>query len=230
MRKLEAFRRDFISNVTHEIKTPVTGILGAVDVLADGGHGLDERDRQELLKVLRDQSVRLGALVEDILQLARLEKAEAARTAEFAVCNVGDIVETAVNLVRPLAERSGIAIGVERPPVLNRSCDPRLIESAVSNLVQNAIRHSGTRTVEVLVEGRPDGKAEICVADHGVGIPADCRARIFERFYRVDKDRSRALGGTGLGLAIVKHIAQLHGGEVSVVSKPGEGATFKVVF
>ena len=234
MRKLEAFRRDFISNVTHEIKTPVTGILGAVDVLADGGHGLDERDRQELLKVLKDQSVRLNALVEDILQLARLEKAEAARTAEFAVCNVGDIVETAVNLVRPQASRSGIEITTfQSSPSsspLMRSCDPRLIESAVLNLVQNAIRHSGTKTIEVLVEGRPDGKAEICVADHGVGIPTDCQARIFERFYRVDKDRSRALGGTGLGLAIVKHIAQLHGGEVSVVSKPGDGTAFKLVF
>ena len=230
MRKLEEFRRDFISNVTHEIKTPVTGILGAVDVISDGCHGLDERDRRELLKVLKDQSVRLNALVEDILQLAQLEKAESTRTAEFTVCNVGDIVETVVNLVRPLAERSGIAISVERLPILNRSCDPRLIESAVLNLVQNAIRHSGTKTVEVILESRPDGKAEIRVVDHGVGIPAECQGRIFERFYRVDKDRSRALGGTGLGLAIVKHIAQLHGGEVSVESKSCEGATFKVVF
>lgn len=230
MRKLEEFRRDFISNVTHEIKTPVTGILGAVDVLADGGLGLDERDRQELLKVLKDQSVRLNALVEDILQLARLEKAEATRTAEFAICNVGDVVETAVNLVRPFAERSGIAIGMGRLPVLNRSCDPRLIESAVSNLVQNAIRHSGTKAIEVTVSGRSDGRAEIVVADHGAGIPADCQARIFERFYRVDRDRSRALGGTGLGLAIVKHIAQLHGGEVSVESHLGEGSTFRLVF
>lgn len=230
MRKLEEFRRDFISNVTHEIKTPVTGILGAVDVLADGAHGLDEHDRQELLKVLGDQSVRLNALVEDILQLARLEKDESARAAEFAVCNVGDIVETAVNLVRPLADRSGIAIRVERPPILNRSCEPRLVESAVSNLVQNAIRHSGTKTVEVLVASRPDGRAEVRVVDHGVGIRADCQVRIFERFYRVDKNRSSALGGTGLGLAIVKHIAQLHGGEVSVESRLGEGATFKLVF
>ncbi len=230
MRKLEVFRRDFISNVTHEIKTPVTGILGAVDVLADGGHGLDERDHQELLKVLRDQSVRLNALVEDILQLARLEKAEATRTAEFAICNVGDIVETAVNLVRPLAERSGVAISVERLQILDRSCDPRLIESAVLNLVQNAIRHSGTKNVEVILGSCSDGRAEILVVDHGVGIPTDCQSRIFERFYRVDKDRSRALGGTGLGLAIVKHIAQLHGGEVSVVSKRGEGSTFKLTF
>ena len=230
MRKLEAFRRDFISNVTHEIKTPVTGILGAVDVLADGGYGLDERDRQELLKVLKDQSVRLNALVEDILQLARLEKAEASRTAEFAICNVGDVVETAVNLVRPLADRSGIAISMGRLPVLNRSCDPRLIESAVSNLVQNAIRHSGTKAIEVTAAGRSDGRAEIVVTDYGVGIPDDCQARIFERFYRVDRDRSRALGGTGLGLAIVKHIAQLHGGEVSVESRLGEGSTFRLVF
>ena len=230
MRKLEEFRRDFISNVTHEIKTPVTGILGAVDVLADGGHGLDECDRNELLKVLRDQTVRLNALVEDILQLARLEKAEATRTTDFAVCNVGDIVETAVNLVRPLAGRSGITVKVERRQIPMRSCDPRLIESAVLNLVQNAIRHSGTKTIEVTVAGCSDGRAEIVVVDHGVGIPADCQARIFERFYRVDKDRSRALGGTGLGLAIVKHIAQLHGGEVSVESKPGEGATFRLAF
>ena len=111
-----------------------------------------------------------------------------------------------------------------------RSCDPRLIESAVSNLVQNAIRHSGTKTVEILLASRPDGKAEILVVDYGVGIPSDCLARIFERFYRVDKDRSRALGGTGLGLAIVKHIVQLHGGEVSVESRLGEGSTFKLVF
>ena len=230
MRKLEEFRRDFISNVAHEIKTPVTGILGEVDVLADGGHGLDERDRRELLQVLKDQSVRLDALVDDILQLSRLERSEATRTADFALCNVGDIVETAVNLVRPLAERSEIELRVERLPALNRSCDPRLIESAVLNLVQNAIRHSGTKAVEVVLGCRPDGRAEIRVVDHGVGIPGECQARIFERFYRVDKDRSRALGGTGLGLAIVKHIAQLHGGEVSVVSRPGEGATFRMAF
>ena len=208
----------------------MTGILGAVDVLADGGRRLDAHDRQELLNVLKDQSVRLNALVEDILQLARLEKAETARTAEFAICNVGDIVETAVNLMRPLAERSGITISVERLPILNRSCDPRLVESAVSNLVQNAIRHSGTKAVEVILESRTDGRAEIRVVDHGVGIPTDCQARIFERFYRVDKDRSHALGGTGLGLAIVKHIAQQHGGEVSVESKSGEGTTFRVAF
>ena len=163
-------------------------------------------------------------------KIAVIEDDPGIRTAEFAICNVGDVVETAVNLVRPLAERSGIAISMGRLPVLNHSCDPRLIESAVSNLVQNAIRHSGTKAIEVMVAGCSDGRAEIVVADHGVGIPDECQARIFERFYRVDRDRSRALGGTGLGLAIVKHIAQLHGGEVSVESRLGEGSTFRLVF
>lgn len=234
MQKLEEFRRDFISNVTHEIKTPVTGILGAVDVLTDGGFGLDENDRNELLKVLKDQSVRLNALVEDILQLARLEKEEEQQAANLTPCNIGDIVQTAVNLARPQASLSDIEIAVSEPSTsdlqpLIRSCDPRLIESAVSNLLQNAIRHSGSKTIAVFVEGRSDGRAEIRVVDQGIGIPADCQSRIFERFYRVDKDRSRALGGTGLGLAIVKHIAQLHGGEVSVMSRLGEGSTFKLV-
>ena len=235
MRKLEEFRRDFISNVTHEFRTPVTGILGAVDILADADAGLDDADRQELMKVLKDQSVRLNSLVEDILQLALLEKAEANRARNFTPCNIFDIVQTVVNLSRPQASKSGIEItAFQSSPSpssspLMRSCDPRLVESAVSNLVQNAIRHSGTKAVEISVASRPDGRAEIRVIDHGVGIPAECQSRIFERFYRVDRDRSRALGGTGLGLAIVKHIVQLHGGEVTVESSLGEGATFKLV-
>ena len=187
MRKLEEFRRDFISNVTHEIRTPVTGILGAVDILTDNGDELDDGDRRELMKVLKDQSVRLNSLVEDILALAQLEKAETNQTRNFMPCNLVDIVQT-------------------------------------------AIRHSGTKTIEISVGECSDGRAEISVADHGVGIPEECQGRLFERFYRVDRDRSRALGGTGLGLAIVKHIAQLHNGEVSVSSHPGEGATFRLTF
>ena len=107
---------------------------------------------------------------------------------------------------------------------LARHCDARLIESAVTNLIQNALRYSGSKDVEVGVERTPSGKATISVIDHGIGIPEDCQPRLFERFYRIDKDRSRALGGTGLGLAIVKHIAQLHGGEAMVSSKPGAKA------
>lgn len=225
MRKLEQFRSDFISNVTHEIKTPVTGILGAVEILADETSALDASDRQELQKVLRDQSVRLNALVEDILSLARLEKAEAEKLTGFVSCDLADIVQTAVNLAQPTAAKAEVEISYTHHPVV-RPCDPRLIESAVTNLLQNALRYSGTSTIEVHVDTTPDGRATIAVADHGIGIPTECQKRIFERFYRIDKDRSRALGGTGLGLAIVKHIAQLHGGEVAVQSEPGSGATF----
>ena len=227
MRKLEQFRRDFIANVSHEIKTPVTGILGAVELLTDARSALDAQDRDELQTVLKDQSVRLNALVEDVLSLARLERAEAERSAAFATCDVADIVQTAVNLAGPAARKAGAELSFARQSVL-RPCDPRLVESAVSNLIQNALRYSGSPTVAVSVSPASSGKASVTVTDRGIGIPEDCQARLFERFYRVDKDRSRALGGTGLGLAIVKHIAQLHGGEVSVTSRPGAGATFRL--
>ena len=228
LRKLEQFRRDFISNVTHEIKTPVTGILGAIEILANETSALDAQDRADLQKVLKDQSVRLNALVEDILSLARLEKAEADRATNFIPCNVTDVVHTAVNLARPQAAKAGVEIRLTSQPShpFIRPCDSRLLESAISNLIQNALRYSGSKDIEVEVKGTPDGKTVISVRDHGIGISADCLPRLFERFYRVDKNRSRTLGGTGLGLAIVKHIAQLHGGEVSVQSAPGKGSTF----
>lgn len=229
LRKLETFRRDFITNVSHEIKTPVTGILGAVEILAQGADTLDEQDRADLQKVLTDQSVRLNALVEDVLALARLEKAEAGKLTDFTTCSIPDIVQTAVNLSRPQAVRSGIDLKLATNEPLLRPCDPRLIESAVTNLIQNALRHSGSKTVEVLVASTPEGHALIRVTDYGIGIPKECLPRIFERFYRVDKDRSRAVGGTGLGLAIVKHIAQLHGGEVTAKSVAGHGAAFELI-
>ncbi|MBQ6136116.1 MAG: hypothetical protein IJI73_01965 [Kiritimatiellae bacterium] len=233
MRKLERFRTNFISNVTHEIRTPVTGILGATEILAGDAGRLDSTDRADLQNVIKNHSSRLVALVDDILALAGLEKAEAEHDAAFVPCDVADIAQTAINLARPSAKKAGVTISfvrkIQDTDTLTRPCDARLVESAVANLIQNAIRYSGSAEVAVSVERTADGKAAISVIDHGIGIPEDCQPRLFERFYRIDKDRSRALGGTGLGLAIVKHIAQLHGGRVTVLSKPGKGATFTVV-
>jgi len=226
MRGLEEFRRDFISNVTHEIKTPVTGILGAAEILADEMLTLDDADRKELKNVIKNQSIRLNALVEDILSLARLERAETKHETEFVASNVTDIAQTAINLAHPQAAKAGVELTLDAPDALTRPCDPKLVESAISNLIQNALRYSGSPKVDVKVSATPSGKAVISVIDCGIGIPAECQSRLFERFYRVDKDRSRAAGGTGLGLAIVKHIAQLHDGEVSVHSTPGHGAEF----
>ena len=233
MRKLERFRTNFISNVTHEIRTPVTGILGAAEMLADDTAQLDSADRAELQNVIKNHSSRLVALVDDILALAGLEKAETEHDVAFAPCDVADIAQTAVNLAQPAAKKTGVALSfvrkMQETDELVRPCDARLVESAIANLIQNALRYSGSTEVEISVERTADGKAAISVIDHGIGIPEDCQPRLFERFYRVDKDRSSALGGTGLGLAIVKHIVQLHGGQATVSSKPGEGATFTLV-
>lgn len=231
MRKLESFRRDFIANVSHEIKTPVTGIIGAVEILADESATLDGQDYRDLQKVLRDQSKRLNTLVEDILSLSHLEKAESDSDLTFTNCNLADIVQTAINLAHPLADKAGIQLIFQKKDALLdyiRPCDPRLIESALSNLIHNALRHSGSKTVEIVLKKMESGKVSIRVIDYGMGIPVECQARLFERFYRVDKNRSRALGGTGLGLSIVKHIVQLHRGSVSVTSAPNHGSTFEM--
>ena len=228
MRKLEKFRREFVSNVTHEIRTPLTGILGAVDVLAED-ESLTVEDRAAMLTVLKEQSVRLDKLAQDILSLARIEHfEEGGRRDDFSQCDLSDVMKNVFTLMRPKAAAQGVGLLLLRNDRVRISCDAARIEEAVQNLVENALRYSGSLTVELSLEAE-GGRARISVVDHGIGIPKEHQARIFERFYRVDKARSREIGGTGLGLAIVKHIAQLHGGEVSVASEPGSGCTFAIV-
>ena len=228
MRKLEKFRRDFVSNVTHEIRTPLTGILGAVDVLAED-EALTPEDRSAMLTVLKEQSSRLDKLAQDILSLARIEHSEDGGSRnDFAVCDLSDIMKNVFTLMRPKAAAQGVGLLLLRNDRVRIACDAARIEEAVLNLVENALRYSGSLTVELSLEA-DGGRSRISVMDRGVGIPKEHQARIFERFYRVDKARSREIGGTGRGLAIVKHIAQLHGGEVSVVSEPGGGSTFTIL-
>ncbi len=231
MRKLENFRRDFVSNVTHEIKTPITGILGAVDLLSDDSSAaLSPADRGEILSVLQSQSKRLNALAEDILSLAKLEQSETLPQKDFSLCDVAEIVQSAANLAEPMAQKADVKLTTEiaAPGSFLRECNPRLIEEAITNLINNALRYSGSSTVQVTLASREDGKLLIRVIDHGIGIPKAAQPRVFERFYRVDKGRSRELGGTGLGLAIVKHIALLHSGDVALESEPGSGCTFTI--
>ncbi len=227
MQRVADFRRDFIANISHEVKTPLTGILGVTEMLmAPEADTLPEADRRELLALLRRESTRLDALARDILSLARLERDEMEETRRnFAPADLADVLASAVDRIRPQAEAKGVNLVMTPTPALVLPCDARLVEQALVNLGLNAVRHSGSPDVTLALERTDDG-ALFTVVDHGIGLHAADRDRIFERFYRVDKAHSRENGGTGLGLAIVKHIAQLHGGDAAVVSEPGHGCTF----
>jgi len=228
MQRVADFRRDFIANVSHELKTPLTGILGATEMLAGAdAAALSEADRRDLLAMLRRESARLDALARDILSLSRLEQDESAARATFAPADLADVLATAADRVRPRAEAAGIRLVAEPAESFIVSCDARLIEQALVNLADNAVRHSGSPDVTLALR-REGGAAVFSVVDHGVGLRAEDRERVFERFFRVDKARSRDQGGTGLGLAIVKHVAQLHGGDATVESEPGKGSRFEL--
>ena len=220
--RLEKFRREFIADVSHEIKTPLTGILGAVDLL-ESGAGETPPPRSavpRLVSLIKRESRRLNGLVQSILDLARLER-------EGDVLN---LEETDLGeLARDLAERFKVEFrggGVSSPQFLVR-CDPQLIGQAVSNLIGNAVRHSGSDEISVTVECGAQA-AWIAVEDHGIGIPPEHAARVFERFHRVDPARAAETGGAGLGLAIVRQIARLHGGDVTLKPAVPHGCRFEL--
>ncbi len=228
LRRLEGIRSDFVANVSHEIKTPLTAILATVETLAE--MPLDGQGRAKCLEILTRQARRLNDLVQDILSLAAIERRQTAPSRDVAPLRLDDVVTAAVALCSDEAERAGVALELAGPtplPALTLRGDARLLEQCVVNLIGNALRHSGTARIEVGLT-YADGRACLTVRDEGCGIPAEHLPRLFERFYRVDKDRSREHGGTGLGLAIVKHTAILHHGTVEVQSTPGQGTTFSL--
>jgi two-component system, OmpR family, phosphate regulon sensor histidine kinase PhoR len=170
---------------------------------------------------------RLNAIIDDLLMLSRLEQNETA-SIEREACEACDLLRSAVEICAPRAREKNIALRVECPAGIPVTVNPPLIEQALINLIGNAIKYSGEGKA-VLVRARPeDGGVTLSVEDQGIGIEARHHDRLWERFYRVDKGRSRQDGGTGLGLAIVKHIAQVHGGGVSVKSEVGRGSTFAI--
>jgi two-component system phosphate regulon sensor histidine kinase PhoR len=226
--RLEGFRADFIANVSHEIKTPLTAILSTVETLTD--MPLDEQGRKKCLDILARQTRRLNALVRDILSLAAIERRQSARKRDFSDLHLVAVVKDAVALCQDDAERTEMKLHLATPlPEITLRGDAQLLEQAIINLITNAIRYSGSPDVCIALT-QTAHHAVITVEDHGCGIADEHLPRLFERFYRVDRDRSRERGGTGLGLAIVKHITILHRGRVSVTSPPGEGTTFKLTF
>jgi two-component system phosphate regulon sensor histidine kinase PhoR len=228
LRRLEVVRREFVANVSHEIKTPITAIKGSVETLIDGGMH-DREVNERFLGIVNRQADRLNAIVEDLLALARIEQDTERERIELAPARLCEIVQGAMEAVAIVARGKEIAIDASGGEDLEAPLNRALMEQAVVNLLDNAIKYSpsGT-TIHVRCE-RVGDELAIAVRDEGVGIEAEHLPRLFERFYRTDRARSRAQGGTGLGLSIVKHIANAHGGRVDVESQFGAGSTFRIL-
>ncbi len=226
LRKLENIRRDFVANVSHELKTPITSIKGFVETLIDGVIQ-DKEDALRFLGIISRQADRLNSIIEDLLSLSRIEQGAEKEQIEFRTTAVVDVLCAAVQGCQMDADAKRISLVMECPPLLKADVNPQLLEQAVVNLINNALKYSDDgRRVWILAEPKENDTLLIQVCDEGYGIEAEHLPRLFERFYRVDKARSRKMGGTGLGLAIVKHIVQAHHGTIEVESSPGAGSTF----
>ena len=227
LRRLENMRRDFVANVSHELKTPITSIKGFVETLIDENPEDDDK-RLRFLNIIRTHSDRLNALIEDLLALSRIEQGSDIEKILFERTPVHGVVDSAVNASRVRAEEGGVSLEVSCPTGLQATINHSLLVQALVNLIDNAIKYSEPGMTVGIAVGETDTEILISVQDQGPGIEKDHLPRVFERFYRIDKARSRRLGGTGLGLAIVKHIMQVHQGSVTVESEPGHGSTFSL--
>lgn len=228
LRRLENVRRDFVANVSHELRTPITSILGYVETLLDGA--LDNRDDAiKFLEIVLRQSQRLTGIIDDLLALSRIEEDSRKGEIRLSFGLLAPVINAAVQTCQLKADQAGVTLVAGCPKDLAVLMNSALLEQALVNLLVNGIKYSKAGS-EVRITAGPEDTAEdlvtIRVDDHGCGIAKEHLPRLFERFYRSDQARSRALGGTGLGLAIVKHIAQAHRGAVEVSSVEGEGTTF----
>jgi len=227
LRRLEQVRQDFVANVSHELKTPVTSIMGFVDTLRDGA--IDEPENaQRFLDIISRQSHRLQAIIEDLLCLSRLEQGSGAAGRDLGVYGVSEVLSAAAQSCQLQADARSMTLRMDCDPQLRTRLDPDLMEQALVNLIENAVKYSDEPGQIDIGADLVEDHVMITVRDRGRGIESRHLPRLFERFYRVDKARSREQGGTGLGLAIVKHIARFHDGQVTVMSKPGEGSRFTI--
>lgn len=224
LRKLEAFRSDFIANVSHEIKTPLTCITQAAEALNET---TVSENREKLVTILKKNTERFNNLVKDLLSLAQLEKPDAVKR-EMGKISLDIILDNVISIEQQRIAECGFELQTLDMLPLTVCADADLLEQAIINLIENALRYSNGKTITLSIT-QEGTNAVVMVKDDGIGIPEEHLERIFERFYRVDKSRSRELGGTGLGLAIVKHIAIVHRGKAEVSSQLGVGAEFRII-
>ena len=223
LKQLERQREEFVANVSHELRTPLSLIKGYVETLLDGARDNPEV-AERFLKIIERNANRLDLLIQDLLTISALESGR--MKLELQPVELKSLAEKVLAFLHTKAENKSVTL-VNELPELTANADANRLDQVLANLVDNAIKY-GRPDGLVTVGGKKldDGRLEIFVRDDGPGIPPEALDRVFERFYRVDKARSRDQGGTGLGLSIVKHIVQAHGGEVRCESKLGEGATF----
>ena len=223
LKKLEQIKTEFVSNVTHELKTPLTSIRGFIETLR-GGAISDKEVAEKFLEIIDIEAERLYILINDILQLSEIESKQ--NDTNIGTYNLKSIVEEVLSILQGSAGRKNITLASDVDEKLLINANRDRIKQMLINLADNGIKYN-TEGGRVLVKaGKADGKIVIVVRDTGIGIPEEHLPRIFERFYRVDKGRSRSMGGTGLGLSIVKHIVNLYNGDIKINSRPGEGTEF----
>lgn len=225
VKKLEQIRTEFVSNVTHELKTPLTSIRGFIETLR-GGAINDKEVADKFLEIIDIEAERLYMLINDILQLSEIESKQ--KDTNVGTYNLKSIIEEVVSILEGVAQKKGVELSFEADKNIKIVANKDRIKQMLINLIDNAIKYnvkSGSVNIRAF---KAEGKIVITVKDTGIGIPAEHIPRIFERFYRVDKGRSRSMGGTGLGLSIVKHIVNLYNGDIKVNSEPGVGTEFIV--
>ncbi|MEI7946777.1 MAG: ATP-binding protein [bacterium] len=227
--KLSTIRQDFVANVSHELRTPVTSIKGFAETLLDGAKD-SPADCERFLGIIMRQANQLESIIHDLLELSRMEQ-NSVQNLEKNPAGLEEIITNATTLCQSRAEAKGLVLSVSCERGLTANIHAGLIEQALLNLIDNAIKYGATAEkpiIDISACCVQDG-VEMTVRDYGNGIEASHVERLFERFYRVDKGRSREIGGTGLGLAIVKHIALIHGGAVRVKSEQGKGSAFTII-
>ncbi|MCB7129915.1 MAG: ATP-binding protein [Candidatus Brocadiales bacterium] len=228
LKKLEKMRVDFVANVSHELKTPLASIKGFVETLKDGALEEPENARK-FLSIIERHTNRLNNLVGDLLSLSKIESGQI--PLELKKTKLRPFINKIIGTFDDHILEKKHTVTVDIPEGLTSIyADVTLLDQALANLLDNAIKYTPSRGEITISANEKNGQVELSVSDTGIGIPEAKLARIFERFYRVDKARSREVGGTGLGLAIVKHIALAHGGTVFAGSKPGHGSTFTITF
>ena len=227
LKRLEAIRTEFVANVSHELKTPIASIKGSAETLKDGAID-DPSSAKQFLDMIVRHTARLASIIDDLLILSRIEQDESDEMEDMSVAPIAPVLHSAMLAVREKAKQKDVEFKVDCSSTLHAFISPRLLEHAVINLLDNAVKYSDKGGDVKLTAAEEEDKVVMSVEDEGCGIPEEHQERVFERFYRVDKARSRKLGGTGLGLAIVKHIATAHNGSVKVESELGKGSRFTI--